>query len=268
MARSRSRRRLRILSSAAVISTVIGALVAATPAAAASTAVLQSTAPSWVAEATSTGRAAPTARVQARVYLAPQGGLAAVATLATSISTPGSAQYRQFLSAQQYAARYAPTAASVAAVRDYLSSHGLRVGDTGAQNSYVAFTGTVAAAQQAFGVSINTYKHDGATVRGTGWGPEHPRLARLRGAHRRRARHLRALRDDVGRAGRSAAGRLPQRAAVLDLLRPDRGEVPGRLRDAAAAVQRQDAGLRALRLHAARTCARPTRATPRLTAPA
>ena len=72
------------------------------------------------------------------------------------------------MSAAQYAARFAPTAASVSAIRDYLSSNGLKVGATGAQNSYVAFSGTVAAAERAFGVSINDYKHNGATVQAPG----------------------------------------------------------------------------------------------------
>ena len=168
MARSGSRSRPRFLSTAVVVSMAIGALAGAAPAAAASPTVLPSTAPSWVAKATKTGSAVSTAKIQARVYLAPQGGLAAEAALATSVSTPGSADYRQFISAAQYAARFAPTAASVSAIRDYLSSNGLKVGGTGAQNSYVAFTGTVAAAERAFGVTINDYKHNGATVQAPG----------------------------------------------------------------------------------------------------
>ena len=107
MARS-GLRRPRILSTAVVVSMALGALFGAGPAAAASTAVVPNTAPSWVAKAPKVGKAAPTARVQARVYLAPQGGISTIAALATSISTPGSADYRQFLSAAQYTARYAP----------------------------------------------------------------------------------------------------------------------------------------------------------------
>ena len=168
MARSGSPGRSRILSTVVVVSMALGALATAAPAAAASPTALPSTAPSWVAKATRTGSAASTTKIQARVYLAPQGGLPALASLATSVSTPGSANYRQFISAAQYAARFAPTAASVSAIRDYLSSNGLKVGATGAQNSYVAFSGTVAAAERAFGVSINDYKHNGATVQAPG----------------------------------------------------------------------------------------------------
>jgi len=144
---------------------VIGGLVAAVPASAAgSSKPLAVTAPSWTAKAAKVSTAASTAQVSARVYLAPQGGLTSLASLATSIATPGSANYRQILSAAQYQAQYAPTAASVQAVSAFLGSNGLTVTATGAQDSYVAFTGTVAQAEKAFGVTINVYKRNGAKV--------------------------------------------------------------------------------------------------------
>ncbi len=157
-------RTFRVVSAGVVMGTLMGGLIAAAPPSAGATKQLPATAPSWTAKAAKAGKPASHAKVDARVYLAPQGGLSALASLATSISTPGSANYRQFLTAAQYQAQYAPTAASVQAVSDYLSSNGLTVTATGAQNSYVAFTGTVAEAEQAFGVTINRYKHDGAVV--------------------------------------------------------------------------------------------------------
>jgi subtilase family serine protease len=153
-----------IVSAGVVIGTVIGGVITAAPASAASSKPLPVTAPTWTAKAAKVGKAASTAKVSARVYLAPQGGFSALASLATSISTPGSADYRQFLTSAQYQAQYAPTAAALQAVSNYLSSNGLTVAATGAENSYVAFTGTVAEAEAAFGVTINRYKRNGATV--------------------------------------------------------------------------------------------------------
>jgi subtilase family serine protease len=154
----------RIASAGVVIGTVVGAMVVAGPASAASTKALAVTAPNWTAKAAKVGAAAATGQVAARVYLAPQGGLSALASLATSIATPGSANYGQKLSAAQYQAQFAPTATAAQAVSTYLTSNGLTVTTQGAQNTYVAFTGTVAQAEKAFGVTINVYKRNGAKV--------------------------------------------------------------------------------------------------------
>jgi subtilase family serine protease len=162
-------RGFRIVSAGVVIG-VVGGLSAAASASAATPAVsaarnaLPATAPSWTAKAAKVGPAPATAPVSARIYLAPQGGLSALASLATSISTPGSTNYGKKLSAAQYKATYAPTAAGVQTVSSFLSSNGLTVTTKGVQNDYVAFTGTVAEAEKAFGVTINRYKHNGATV--------------------------------------------------------------------------------------------------------
>ncbi len=241
-------RGFRIVSAGAVIG-VIGGLAAAVPASAAgSSKPLAVTAPTWTAKAAKTGAAASTAQVAARVYLAPQGGLDSLASLATSIATPGSANYRQILTAAQYQAQFAPTAASVQAVSAFLGSNGLTITATGAENSYVAFTGTVAQAEKAFGVTINVYKRNGAKVQAPAGPVNLPDSLASNVLTVEGLDTSRALRH-AAEARRSSTARLPQREAVLDLLRPDSGDVQGGLLDAASAVRRQDAGLRAVRLH-------------------
>jgi hypothetical protein len=47
--------------------------------------------------------------------------------LASSMYQKGSPAYHRFLTKEQYAARFAPTAEEAATVRDYLSSHGLKI---------------------------------------------------------------------------------------------------------------------------------------------
>jgi subtilase family serine protease len=80
------------------------------------------------------------------------------------VSTPGSASYRHFLSTAQYQARFGPTKASVQQVRSWLTSTGLKVTGVESHNRYVSISGSVAAAQKAFGSRIERFRHDGQTV--------------------------------------------------------------------------------------------------------
>lgn len=146
---------------------VAAALAAGGPAQAAQSSgrhAVPHTKPVWIAHAKHLGAAKSSAAVQGRVYLAPNGGLAALEDAAVATSTPGSATYRQFLTAAQYHARYAPTAADVSAVRSWLTDSGLHVGKVAPGNRYLAITGTVRDAEKAFGAQIGRYVHNGRTV--------------------------------------------------------------------------------------------------------
>lgn len=122
------------------------------------------TKPNWLGHARDLGAAATSAPVTARVYLQPNGGLAALEGAAAAVSTPGSAEFQHFLSPAQYFARFGPTQASVSQVKQWLTGSGFRVTSVEAHNRYVAVSGTVAAAQKAFGVQIKRYRHNGLTV--------------------------------------------------------------------------------------------------------
>jgi subtilase family serine protease len=146
---------------------VAAALAAGSPAQAAQTdgrKAVPHTHPSWTAHAQHLGAAKSSAAVEGRVYLAPQGGLDALKAAAEAVSTPGSASYRQFLSAGQYRATYAPTTADVNAVRTWLSDAGLHVDGVAPGNRYVSVSGTVGGAEKAFGAQIGRYVHNGDTV--------------------------------------------------------------------------------------------------------
>jgi subtilase family serine protease len=93
-----------------------------------------------------------------RVYLAARNPAALTAAL-QAVTTPGSPQFRHFITPQQYAATYAPTAAQVAAVSGWLASSGMHVSRVADGNRYVVAKGSVAAAQRAFGTTLRTYKH-------------------------------------------------------------------------------------------------------------
>ncbi|MDT4948005.1 MAG: hypothetical protein QOJ37_600, partial [Pseudonocardiales bacterium] len=122
------------------------------------------TKPAWTAHAKHLGHASNSAAVNARVYLAPNGGLDAVKQVATAVSTPGSASFHKFLTPAQYQARFGTTGATVTAVSAYLRSAGLKVTGVGASNRYVSITGTVQDAEKAFGAQIDTYTHNGKQV--------------------------------------------------------------------------------------------------------
>jgi subtilase family serine protease len=126
---------------------------------------LPGSAPSWATHSALVGAAKAASPIQFRVYLAPRGGQQALTAALMAVSTPGSAQYRHFLTPAQYRARFAPSSAAVAAVRSWLAGTGVRVNQTAFGNRYVAATGTSAAVHAAFGVTENLYRHDGRIER-------------------------------------------------------------------------------------------------------
>ncbi|HTS97496.1 MAG TPA: S53 family peptidase [Streptosporangiaceae bacterium] len=152
--------RLRMLTTAAAAGALaLSGVTAAAAAPAPQRTAIAGTHPAWAIAARRVGSAAVSAgTVSARVYLAgrDQAGLAAYATAA---STPGNALYGHYLTPGQVLERYGPTGAQIAAVESWLRSAGLVVtGTDGQMAGYIAVTGSVAAARQAFGVGFGTFK--------------------------------------------------------------------------------------------------------------
>lgn len=81
--------------------------------------------------------------------------------LIQAASTPGDPLYGHYLTNEQYMAQYAPTAAEVQAAVSWLTSQGLTVTGTTADNLLVHVRASAKAAEQAFGVSINDYTAEG-----------------------------------------------------------------------------------------------------------
>src|ERR1700759_5731693 len=78
-------------------------VVPATADAASSSIIVPNSTPTWLAKATYLGHASNSAAVSARVYLAPRGGLAALASAAKAVSTPGTAADANCCPQAQYA---------------------------------------------------------------------------------------------------------------------------------------------------------------------
>lgn len=123
------------------------------------------TLPSWVQNARSTGAPAASSRMSVDVVL-PLHNVAGAERLAQSLSDPHSKTYGQYLTAAQFNAAYAPTAADVSKVSSYLRGQGLHVDSTAQGNRWVQVTGTVAQLNKAFGTTLRTYLYKGKSQTG------------------------------------------------------------------------------------------------------
>src|SRR5664280_943942 len=70
------------------------------------------------------------------------------------ISTPGSPEFRHYLSPGAFGPMFGPNAATIAAVRAWLSSTGLTVGATEPDGLLIPVSGTTRRVEQALGVSL------------------------------------------------------------------------------------------------------------------
>jgi subtilase family serine protease len=148
-----------------------GFLIAAMLAGAASTApanntraTLQGSAPSWATSKNLASAADPATAVGFRVYLGWTDPAGAVA-LAKAVSSPGDPAYGRYLTANQFRARFAPSASDTAKVQNWLRAQGFDIRYTPQNNHYIAVEGTLADAQTAFGVQFGVFKVQGQLVR-------------------------------------------------------------------------------------------------------
>ena len=121
-------------------------------------------APAWTAHAEAIGPSRRDAQVSLTAVLPPRDE-AAARRLAVEVSTPGTRQYRRYLTAAQWRARFAPPSATVRAVKSWLVANGFTITSVPANHRYVAFQGTVAMADAAFGVRLTDYVKDGVRTR-------------------------------------------------------------------------------------------------------
>jgi len=78
----------------------------------------------------------------------------AIQSFIAQVSSPRSAMFHHYLSKGQYAARFGPTRAAVAAVRSALARDGLHVGAVSANRLFVQFSGTAARVETAFATGL------------------------------------------------------------------------------------------------------------------
>jgi subtilase family serine protease len=90
---------------------------------------------------------------------------AAASALLKAISTPGSAQYRHFLTQAQWIARFAPNQDAVASAETWLRQQGFTIGAVPADRLFIPATGSASQVERAFNTTLGTYKVNGKDVR-------------------------------------------------------------------------------------------------------
>ena len=87
--------------------------------------------------------------------------------LLQSISTPGSASYRHYLTAAQWEAQFAKRRIRSTRSTSWLQSQGFSVGTVAKDRTTIAASGTASQVESAFGTTLQNYKVDGHTLRMT-----------------------------------------------------------------------------------------------------
>jgi kumamolisin len=105
------------------------------------------------------------------LQLSDPNGLAALIANQQNAKSP---QYHQYLSTKEFISRFAPSAQAVAAVRQFLSSSGLKVTGVSANRTLISAKGSVAQAERVFGVSILQYQLGKRTVYAPDRAPQIP----------------------------------------------------------------------------------------------
>jgi subtilase family serine protease len=150
-------RRSRLTAVALPVGMAAVALGMAAPAQAAGPVAYPGSVPSWATHANDAGAAAPDTTVEGEIYLQLK-DLKGATALATAVSTPGSKQYHQFVSPQQWIKKYGPDAASYAQLVSFLKAEHLTVTGTPKSRLFVVFRGTSAQVGSAFGTAIRDYR--------------------------------------------------------------------------------------------------------------
>ncbi|MGH3155096.1 MAG: S53 family peptidase, partial [Streptosporangiaceae bacterium] len=112
-----------------------------------------------------TGYVAGSTRLTVQLWLTPR--LAAAASYATAVSTPGSSSYRHFLSPDAYTGRFAASRAETARVKAWLRGRGFTGVGADSGRNYVRATAPVSAIDAAFGIQMRTYRSSGSASDGS-----------------------------------------------------------------------------------------------------
>ncbi len=162
---SRDGRRRRALTAAAVALPLIAAAFSATGTAQATDRhTVAGTKPTWASSSADRGKTDVKQRIDAKVWLTgrdPKG----LDSYAQAVSAPGNAQYRKFLTPQQFNQRFGTTKQQVAAVTNWIRSSGLYVDLAGSNSHYLHVTGHLDKAKKAFGTDFRNYAAQGTVAR-------------------------------------------------------------------------------------------------------
>lgn len=139
-----------------IVAGALGILLAAIAAQAADTSVLTRNHPVEVDSLPAVGIANPNQVLSMQVRLALRNQRELDRLLAAQ-HEPSSANYRRWLTPNQFNRKFGARQADADAIAQWLRGFGFTIESANAADGFISFSGTVAPAQQAFGVSIATY---------------------------------------------------------------------------------------------------------------
>jgi len=96
----------------------------------------------------------------------PYRDLAGMQKFVDDVSNPTSPNYRHFITPQQVAERFGPSADTVRAVEDYFTAEGLKIGFESRNGLAIQVSGTVTQMEHAFSTTFNDYKANNSTELG------------------------------------------------------------------------------------------------------
>ncbi|GAA3561078.1 S53 family peptidase [Amycolatopsis ultiminotia] len=119
--------------------------------------VVAGSTPTWAAPAAKVGAADESAVRHIQVALSLR-DLAGAERLVKGVSTPGSPQRGQYLTNEQFTARFGPTEDTVARVQDWLKRNGVSVTGISANRHFVDAEATTKTLEGTFGTKISAYR--------------------------------------------------------------------------------------------------------------
>jgi Pro-kumamolisin, activation domain len=141
--------------------------------------------------------------------------------------TPGAAQFRKFLTPEEYSARFGPNSEDVAQVAAWLESQGFSDVRIARSRTFISFTGTAAQVQTAFHTPIHRYTIGGETHYANASDPLLPKtlegmVESVRGLHdfRKKPQGVRKRNPQITLSGFSGHYLVPDDFATIYNLQP------------------------------------------------
>jgi len=133
-----------------------------------------------------------------------------LARLLVEQQTPGSPNYHRWLTPEQFAQRFGPSDADIGQITEWLRNQGLSVTEVARGHGWIAFDGTAAQVEAAFGTEVHRYFVDGELHFANATEPTIPAaiagvVTAIRGLHDFRPQ-ARALRQSLTPAYTSSSG--------------------------------------------------------------
>ncbi len=159
-AKMKARGPIRAAAMTAVLAAMIGIVSAAVP----TRLIISHNTPPYASANAYVRAEDPASVIDVTIWLNPR-NRAQMDALAQELYDRSSPNYRRWLTHQELAGRFAPTADQAATVRRFFESHNLQVMLTGNDNFFVRARGTIGDVEQAFQVRLNDYEVNGKLVR-------------------------------------------------------------------------------------------------------